>query len=73
MIERLDHAMNVIGLFMVIFGGLLSIWNPTSGNTILSAGVGVLGNSAVRSLASQGSRSTDPLVGQTVGQTPKGE
>jgi hypothetical protein len=51
MIERLDHAMNVIGLFMVVFGGVLSVWQATAGNTILSAGVGVLGNSAVRAVA----------------------
>jgi hypothetical protein len=63
MIERLDRAMNVIGLVMVVFGGILSIWSPTSGNTILSAGVGVLGNSALRTVANRTTDVQPPVTG----------
>ncbi len=56
MIQQLNDSLNLIALIMVIFGGLLAVKQPQIGNTIVSAGVGMAGGSAVR-IAAQ--RSTD--------------
>ena len=68
-IKELNVSMNVIAFILIMFGGILSIWEPEVGKSIILLAGGAFGGSIVaRSAQRSTDQSTTNVVPATAGK-----